>query len=102
MADYLVNYTMDTQESWSQIMEWPFGQRSVRDCSYIVHSDGGTRCGQFIIEAGILENASWTFKPTVPSGTFIRTPVSSFTVESLALDEATLCLKRLLLQCVPG
>ena len=107
VADYLVNYTMDVQESWSQTIDWPFGQKSMGDCSYIVHSDGGTRGGRcsgcaFIIEAGILENASWIFKPIVLSGTYLRTPVSSFTVESLALEEATLCLKRLLLQCVPG
>ena len=64
-------------------MYWPFGQRSIGDCSYIVHSDGGTRYGQccaFIIEAGMLEKASWTMKPIVLSGIFIRTPVYSFTV----------------------
>ena len=48
----------------------------------------------------MLEANEWTFKPIVLSGTYIESPISSFSVESLALEEATLCLKKLLMQCV--
>ena len=93
---------MDRRESWSQVRDWPFQRRSV---SFIMHSDGGTRAGRcsaaaYIVEAGILDGEKLCFKPIDLSGTYLDKPASSFTVESLALAGATLCLKKLLKQCV--
>ena len=65
---------MDIQESWSKTFHWRFENHGLQDCSFVIHSDGGTRCGRssglaYVIEAGVLEANEWTFKPIVLSGT---------------------------------
>ena len=101
IADFLVNYTMDAQMSWEKVFEWPFENHDLHECNFAVHSDGGTRMHRcsatgFIVEAGVLTAGLWCYKPLVMGGTYIPSPVSPFCTEILALEESSLCLKRLL------
>ena len=48
----------------------------------------------FIVEVAVLIDGQWCYKPLVMSGTYLRSAVSSFCVEILALEESSRCLKR--------
>ena len=57
VADYLVNYTMDVKESWSESFAWQFQGVPLNECNLAIHSDGGSRrdscsASAWIIEAG--------------------------------------------------
>ena len=104
IADYLANYTMDRGESWSEVFAWPFSPRGVRSCNLVVHSDGGSRKGTcsasaWIVEAGTFLEGQWHYQPIAMSGTYFPEALSSFYVETVALEECTLFLKRLVERC---
>ena len=101
VAGFLANYTMDRNEFWNKICDWPFPGHGLQDCSFVVHSDGGTRWGTcsgsaFIVEAGVLGKEGWVFKPLALNGTYFHSPMSSFVAESLALEEATVLLQKMI------
>ena len=92
MADYLVNHTMDEQRSWSQI----FGALPMSSFSgnLLLHFDGGTRSGScsgaaWYLEAVLEKDRTRLIAPVAASGTYMADPVSSFTAELVAFDEAT-------------
>ena len=100
VADFLVNRTMDSRLTWSKHVDLPASVRSVSDCNVVVHSDGGTRAGScsatgWVVEVGSPINGVWQYSILAISGTFISTPISSFLAEALALEEATLFVKKL-------
>ena len=80
----------------------PFEDVRLEACNVRVNSDGGTRrhrCSgsAWVLEVGMLtENLEWLYKPIAMSGTYFPEPVSSFSAESWALEEATEFMKRLL------
>ena len=66
---------------------------SFRDANYICHSDGGTRADScsavgWIIEAVVYRGEYKHTFPIAMSGKFLAQPISSFTTEAIALDEA--------------
>ena len=101
IAEHLVNYTIDEGRTWSKALEWPFPGMSITDCNLVAHSDGGTRAGRcsglaWIVEAGCRADDGWTFLPIAMGGTYVSTPILSFSAEALALQECTLFVQRLL------
>jgi len=101
VADFLVNHTMNAQETWFKLFDWPHGGHTLQEVNILIHADGGTRKGRcsasaWIAEVGILGETGWLFKPLAMSGTYFSTPVSSFAAETFALEESALFLKRLL------
>ena len=94
-ADYLVNYTMDEQTSWFQ--RGPLPEAGLANSNLIVHMDGGTRAGKcsaaaWCIEAVAHYGSYITTVPVILAGTYIQDPISSFTAEALALEEAALAV----------
>ena len=90
MADYLANYTMDEGRSWFQICSTHVDANAGH---FLIQTDGGSRAGQCSAAAWVIEVVSTmgdsrTTSPLVTGGTYISTPVSSFTAEAMALDEA--------------
>ena len=82
-ADFLANYTMDTAASWSKCFDWPFAGRQVQDCNFVIRSDGGTRCGQcsaaaWVVDVGLFTEGCWDFRRLGMGGTFMPSPISSF------------------------
>ncbi len=82
------------------MLDWPFPVNEINDCNFVVHSDGGRRQGSssssaWIVEAGVISQGRWEYKPYIMGGTCHPRDVSSFTAESLALEEASLVLKRI-------
>ena len=103
VADLLVNYTMDTGKDWVQTLEPPFSDFSTSMANFLCHTDGGSRQGScsgisWCIEAIVRREGSIHTFPVARGGKFIRTPISSFTTEMLALDEAINVLSNLLMQ----
>ena len=101
VADFLVNFTMDSQGSWSKHFDFPFPGVAFDSCNFIVYSDGGTRAQScsatgWVIEVGRFVDEAWDFRPLVMSGRFFATPISSFQSEALALEECTLFLLKFL------
>ena len=97
VADFLVNYTMNMGRSWSETLPWPFPGASVEECNIAVHSDGGTRAescsaAAWIVEVGYRGN----FAAYAMAGTYMSAPVSSFTAEAIALNEASAFVHNLL------
>ena len=101
IADYLVNFTMDSGTSWSREFDWPFRNVTLTDCNLVAHADGGTRANKssasaWVVEAGVFIDGQWSYKPIAMSGTYFESPISSFTAETAALAECTTFVKRLL------
>ena len=91
---------MDLRKIWAKELEWPFPYDGLEECNIVVHSDGGTRgaicsASAWIVEDGILRGSLWEFRPLAMGGTFFADAISSFQAETLALDECTLFLRRL-------
>ena len=98
VADFLANYTMDSGRTWIKEFDWPFPGRSVESCNLVAHSDGGARAhscsaSAWIIEAGIVIDGQWTFKPIALARTYTSSYMSSFTAEAIALEECTRFLR---------
>ena len=96
LADFLVNYTMDIQQSWEKCFVPTDDGFVLTDANIVSHSDGGTRAGQcsgaaWVVEA-ITSNKTFTL---LMGGIFLQKPVSSFLVESLALESAIMAVKEL-------
>ena len=97
-ADYLVNYTMDIRKSWFQR-----GRISAEDfanANILVHTDGGTRAGTcsaaaWCVEAVVRKGGCEVTIPVLLAGTFITDPISSFTAEAIALEEAVEAVRAL-------
>ena len=101
IADYLVNHTMDMQHSWFQRCTPPIESFGVSGCNLIIHFDGGTRAGNcsasaWYIEARVLHQGVFILFPLVMGGTYVEEPISSFLAESLAFDEASELLLKML------
>ncbi len=103
VADYLVNFTMDNEQTWCRSFNWPFATSTLDQCNLAAWSDGGTRSGKkvcsasaWIVEVGIYQNRSWHFRPLAMGGTYFAAPLSSFTVECFALQECASFLKHLI------
>ena len=93
IADYIVNYTMDTKRSWHQKFIDGSQGWEADEVNLVVYSDGGTRAnscsaGAWYIEAHFEKRGKPTVMPVAMAGTFLETPVSSFTAEIIGLDEA--------------
>ena len=91
---------MDVGESWTKSLDWPFPGRTLRECNLVVHSDGGRRQGKcsasaWILEVGLLLNGDWCFRPLAMGGSSHPAEISSFAAEAVALEEATLFIKRI-------
>ena len=100
VADFLANYTMDIGRTWIRELEWPFPGKSLTSCNLVAHSDGGARAhscssAAWIVEAGILADGQWIFKPVAMAGTFMSQFISSFTAEAIALEECTRYLRNM-------
>ena len=96
-----MNHTMNVQGTWFKTFPWPFEHHGLSDVNILMHSDGGARrdrcsASAWIVEVGTLSDHGWTFKPLAMSGTYFSVPLSSFTVETLALEECAMFVKRLL------
>ena len=101
VADFLVNYTMDCQEDWFEDLR-PEGQQiNLWSSNFVCHSDGGTRQGScsaaaWIVERVVLEDGRQVVQPFARGGTYLKTPVSSFLAEAVALDEGMSYLHRII------
>ena len=101
VADHVVNCSMDAQRSLEKQYGWPFEDCNLSACNILIHSDGGTRlncCSSFgwILEVCRLIDGIWEFKPLMMRGTYLSEPISSFLAETLALEEASLFVVKLL------
>ena len=65
-------------------------------CLLFYTADTNSSAAAWIVEVGVLEGGQWKYRPLAFGGTYFETPLSSFTVEAIALDECTLFIKRLL------
>ena len=65
-------------------------------CDFVYPVIGKCSASAWIMEVGLLHNGSWDYKPLAMGGTFFSRPLSSFLAETLALEECTLFLKRIL------
>ena len=97
LADFLVNYTMDTKQSWTSLRDIPdnFGEHNI-SC----HSDGGTRRGAcsatgWVIQAWRRHGDGWEHFTLATGGTYFYSPISSFSAETAALAECTSIVRRL-------
>ena len=99
-ADHLANVTMDIQQSWTEERPLPFPGHDISKCKLVVHSDGGARANcasaAWIVEAGLLTNGAWDCKVLTMGGIFFDVPVTSFTAETVAWDNATKIVKTFL------
>ena len=95
---------MDTGKDWFQTVEPPFSDFSMSMANYLYHIDGGSRQGScsgisWCIEAIVKRDGLIHTFPVVMGGKYICTPISSFTTEMLALDEAINVLSNLFKKC---
>ena len=93
IADFLANFTMETGESWLKEIEPVVCDFSPDEANFICHSDGGTRKGScsaaaWVLEASVFKDNHRHSFPLAFRGIFFSTPVSSFTAETVALDDA--------------
>lgn len=101
IADFIVNHTMDRGSDCFHRFDAPIQNFSIHEANLLCHSDGGTRVGKcsatgWIVEAIVVRgDAKYTF-PLAMAGKFLQKPISSFTVETLALDEAIDYIHKLL------
>ena len=101
IADYLANHTMNIGKSWFEAFDWPFEGRLLKECNLLAHCDGGSRrqscsASAWVVEACIFQHGQWLRKPLAMSGTYFDQQISSFTAETLALEDCTCFIKRLL------
>ncbi|CAK0901216.1 unnamed protein product [Prorocentrum cordatum] len=98
-ADFLVNYTMDEKKSWYH--SFPIESVDLSGANFLIHSDGGTRaascsaaawCVEAVTRRGLIETTTLF----IIAGTFISDPISSFTAEALALEEAAKAVEELI------
>ena len=92
---------MEKREGWMQTFRHDV---DLGNANFICHSDGGTRQGNcsasgWFIEAVIEAGGQSQRVPSAMSGTFLSQPISSFTAELIALDEAILYMYQLVLKC---
>ena len=93
IADHIANYTMDIQRSWCQKFIPPVDNVSVQKANFVIHTDGGTRANKcsssaWYVEAHVQLPSGTASFPICMAGRFISTPISSFTAEAIALEEA--------------
>ena len=101
IADHLANYTMDVQKTWSVDFDWPYPTKSLRECSLIVHSDGGARGRSCAASAWVVEVLSdrGDARPLAMGGTFHSTWIDSFWSEAAALAECSTFVRELVGRC---
>jgi hypothetical protein len=97
MADFLANWTMNEQRSWVEHLDWPFDAGTYHSCNLVVHSVGGSRtncsAAAWVVEAAVLLESEWIYRPIARGGTFMTPAVSSFAAESIALECCTAFVK---------
>ena len=106
IADFLVNYTMDRREDWHQDLLIPSTRHETWKTNLLCHSDGGTREGScsaaaWIIEAVGVEGHFLRRYPLAMRGIFMLDPISSFTAESIALEDALTHLSHMMAEIQP-
>jgi len=97
LADYLCDVTMDRQKSWNK-------ERSIvmpLAYNWFATSDGGAKlhcsaCG-WAVGIHFKADGSHHFEPLVGGGTCLDPRVNSFLAEALAIEQATLAMKELML-----
>ena len=97
IADCSVDYTMDVQKTWSLEFDWPYKDKSLRECSLIIHSDGGARGRACAASAWIVEVISCTGekRALAMGGTFHSSSIDSFRSEAAALAECSTFVRTL-------
>ena len=103
VADYLLNYTMDSGCDWLQIFDVPVSDFRASMANFMCHSDSGTRQGScsgigWHIEALISQDGAQRTFPVAVGGKFMKTPISSFTTQLLALDDVINHLSNIVLR----
>ena len=83
---------MERQSDWFQECRAPIPNVKASEANYICHSDGGARADScsaagWIIEAVVTRGELKDTFPIDMSGMFLSQPISSFTVEAIALDK---------------
>ena len=86
---------MDSGEDWSQVFDAPWPGFSIWNANLLCHSDRGTRAGScsaagWYIEAIETRDGKPHTFPVAMAGIFMAKPISSFTAETVALQEAIL------------
>ena len=103
VADFLANFTMDTGRSWTKEVEPPVPDFCHTMANFICHSDGGPRRGRcsaaaWVVEAVIFRDGHCLTFPVAFRGIYFDSPVSSFTAETVALDDVVSFVSRLILR----
>ena len=95
LADYLCNVTMDRKRSWSRTRSIDMPSKY----HWFAVSDGGARpqCSACGWSVGIcfMVDGAYKFEPLVVAGQYLEPRVNSFLAETLALEQATLEMKKL-------
>eukprot|EP00959_Pyramimonas_sp_CCMP1952_P133467 2790858-Pyramimonas_sp.AAC.1 len=84
---------MHTRSTWMTEVPPAMPDFTIVDANLVCHSDGGTRAGScsaaaWILEAIVSRNGFMHIFPIATRGIFLDCPVSSFTAETIALDDA--------------
>ena len=102
IADFLVNYAMDNTSDHFE--EFPDTLEALANsgANFLCHSDGGTRGSKcsgigWCVDAIITDRDQTSLVPLARGARYLSEPVSSFTAETLALDEATRYLSEFVL-----
>ena len=93
IADFIVNYTMDTARDWFYEYLEETAELDVQSCNLVCHSDGGTRgescsAAAWFLEAVYVRSGLKYTVPVAMGGKYLSQAVSSFFSETIALDEA--------------
>ena len=93
IADHLANHTMNAEKSWNQRFEPPGGWLDAKSVNFLIHTDGGTRADRCSAAAWHIEihacvNGASVIFPLCMAGRFFTSPISSFTAEAIALEDA--------------
>ena len=99
IADFIVNCTMELGQSWLKEVPPAIPDFSPCEANFICHSDGGTRthscsASGWVLEAIVTRAGYKCTFPVAFRGVYFQQPVSSFTAEAVALDDAIQYLSR--------
>eukprot|EP00973_Karenia_brevis_P085365 11846863-Karenia_brevis.AAC.1 len=91
LADHICNVTMDSKQSWRKHRQVDLPAHA----RVIAFSDGGTRldCSAIGWAVGFVR-ADGCFVPAIIEGVFLESPVNSFLAEAMALENATLEVRK--------
>ena len=98
LADLLCNVTMDRKSSWGRT--WANVPEDCLEFSLLAFSDGGRRndkcsASAWAVAVGYPSGISWDYNLLEAGGIFHDQATNSFLAETLALEMATLAVRRL-------